>query len=75
MSFKRAEIIFELRREVRQRRRVYPGLILRGRLSSRNAERRIAILEFLIAKLQAEPPDPLPLTPLEEYIAQQQVST
>jgi hypothetical protein len=49
-------IIDEVRREIAQRRHVYPRLVEAHQMSARTATRRIEIMEALLAKLEAEEP-------------------
>jgi len=47
-----AQEITELRRELRMRRQVYPGLIATGKLRNKDAEYQKACLESTIARLE-----------------------
>jgi hypothetical protein len=64
-----AEQLLELRREARQRERVYPRFVQDGRLSQANANLQMARLRGAIATLEAvqagtpPPPDPPPEPP------------
>ncbi len=45
MNYSAAEILKEVQREIKMRRKVYPGLIVRRSLSIGEAEQRIAIMQ------------------------------
>lgn len=49
-----AEMLAEVRRELRLRASVYPRQVATGRLKQDKADRQIAILEALARKLEAE---------------------
>jgi len=52
MRFTIDQMVGELRREIRMRERVYPGLVARGKLSTGEKGKKIAILEAIIAALE-----------------------
>lgn len=49
MTYTRDEKLREARRELRQRRRVYPRLVQQGKLTRADADRQIAIMEAIAA--------------------------
>jgi hypothetical protein len=54
----RDEMVEELRRELRQRRKAYPTQVVTHRMSRPLAGRRIEIIEAVIALLEGLPDDP-----------------
>lgn len=48
-----AEKLAELEREIAMRRRVYPGLVLRGQLKQQQADDRIAVLSAIAEDYRA----------------------
>ena len=53
MMFSDQEKISELTREVAMRRTVYPGQVAQGKLTPHAAQRRIEILQEIIAEYRA----------------------
>lgn len=48
MNFSDADKFAEAKRELAMRRRVYPNLVGRGKLSQADADRRIALMEAIM---------------------------
>jgi hypothetical protein len=51
----RADILAELRRELRMRERVYPRQVREGKMARATAARQITVLNAAIETLEAEP--------------------
>lgn len=48
------EMIREIEREIVLRRSVYPGLVVRKRLTQARADRQILIIQFVLANLREQ---------------------
>jgi hypothetical protein len=56
-----ADVVAELRRELKMRQRVYPRWVLTGKMTAADMASRIAALEELIALIECEQAPELPL--------------
>jgi hypothetical protein len=49
------ELLACVQREINMRERVYPGWVLSGKMSKAGAEKQIALMKAVLAKLQEMP--------------------
>ena len=54
MGFTAAELAAEARRELVLRKRVYPNRVHTGRMTAKQAQRQIALMEAIIERLEVE---------------------